>query len=47
MDTTEYTFRSETVAKDYRRKLIVQGISVSLIGFDTERELYVFDAIWN
>jgi hypothetical protein len=21
--------------------------SVSLVGFDTERELYVFDAIWN
>jgi hypothetical protein len=46
MDTTEYKFKSETAAHTYRRRLIVQGVNVSLVAFDSDRELYVFDAYW-
>lgn len=43
MTTTENTFRTEQAAKDTRRQLIELGIEVSLIAFDADRNLYVFD----
>ncbi len=41
---TEYCFADEAEAHTRRRALIAAGYQVSLIGFDSARWLYVFDA---
>jgi len=39
----EHIYPTEGMAKIERRKLISEGWSVSLIAFDPERNMYVFD----
>lgn len=41
----EYTFRNEAEAHRVRREYINVGYSVSLIGYDPNRGVYVFDII--
>lgn len=45
MTEKEMTFKHEQAAREYRRKLIDQGASVTLIGYDTERDVYAFGII--
>lgn len=40
---TEITWKSEEFAHRHRLELISAGHEVSLIAFDTERNMYVFD----
>lgn len=40
----EHTFKSEREAHAARREMIAEGKEVSLIGYDTEREVYAFDS---
>lgn len=44
-DMNEYTFRNEAEAHRVRREYINAGYSVSLVGYDTSREVYVFDIL--
>lgn len=39
----EHTFTDEMEAYRKRREFITLGFSVSLIAFDTSRDVYVFD----
>ena len=41
--TTEYTFTTEAEAKTHRRANINAGHSVSLIGYDSNRDVYAYD----
>lgn len=41
--SNEWIFTTEELAHVERRTLINQGWLVSLIGYDTERNMYVFD----
>ena len=41
--TTEYTFTTEAEAKAHRRANINAGHSVSLIGYDSNRDVYAYD----
>lgn len=45
MTNKEMTFKHEQAAKEYRRAMIATGASVSLVAYDSERDLYVFDLI--
>lgn len=47
MTRTEYTFAHEMAAHAVRREMINKGTQVSLIAFDTSRNLYVFDTYAN
>lgn len=41
----EMRFKSEDAARIERRRLINLGAAVSLLAFDSNRELYVFDVL--
>ena len=41
--STEHWFTFESDARESRRALLLQGASVSLIAYDADRGLYVFD----
>ena len=41
--TTEYIFTTEAEAKTHRRDNINAGHSVSLIGYDSNRDVYAYD----
>ena len=41
--TTEYTFTTEAEAKTHRRANINAGHSVSLIGYDSNRDVYAYN----
>lgn len=41
---TEHTYRTEKVAHEARRAMILKGVKVSLVAFDTSRNVYVFDS---
>jgi hypothetical protein len=44
---TEYSGRDGRAVRDARRRLIARGVAVSLIGYDSNRDAYVFDAYTN
>jgi len=44
MSRTEHTYQSEAAAHAARRALISQGVEVTLIGYDTTREVFAFDS---
>ena len=45
MTNKEMTFKHEQAAHEYRRALIATGARVSLIAYDPERDLHVFDIL--
>ena len=45
MTTQEHTHRNEADARDARRAFINSGRSVSLLAYDSNRDVYVFDVI--
>ena len=45
MTIQEYTHHTEAAARDARRAFINSGRSVSLLAYDSNREVYVFDVI--
>jgi hypothetical protein len=44
---TEYSGRDAREVRDARRQLITRGVAVSLVGYDSNRDVYAFDAYTN